>query len=303
SRQLDEQSLLKVGLRAEQTHLYKTDLLDGSIIEQRYLNWFPSFFLSREITEQTTLSLSYSKRLRRPSFNQLNDNIFKLNDFRFNLGNPNLTPEFRHRFELAANVRKHQFALFYNRVADAINGIYFLEGDVAFYQKFNSGSQTEYGLEYNRAADVTPWWFLRAVGRLFSRQFITDEGETTFQQTTVRLRLTNNFKLGERTRLEVRGTWYSPQSDAFFIREPLRELDAMLQRQLLNKKLVIRFHVRDLLGTLRFANRRPFETFATTSEVWPITRTYNLRLAYTFTSKQEVSTRKNRSRNEAGRRL
>lgn len=303
SRQLDEKSFLKVGLRAEQTQLSKTDLLDGSVIEQRYLNWFPSFFLSRKMTEQTILSLSYSKRLRRPSFNLLNDNVFKLNDFRFNLGNPNLTPEFRHRFELAAKVRKHQLALFYNRVTDAINGIYFLEGDVAFYQKFNSGSQTEYGLEYNRAADVTPWWFLRATGRLFSRQFITEEGETTFQQSTLKLRATNNFRLGKTTRLEVRATWYSAQADAFFIREPLRELDAMLQQQLLGKKLVVRFHVRDLLNTLRFANRRPFETFSTTNEVWPITRTYNLRLAYTISGNQEVSRRQNRSQNEARRRM
>ncbi len=303
SRQLNEKTFLKVGLRAEQTQLLKTDLLDGSVIEQRYSNWFPSFFFSRKMTEQTTISLSYSKRLRRPSFNLLNDNVFKLNDFRFNLGNPNLTPEFRHRFELAAKVRKHQFALFFNRVTDAINGIYFLEGDVAFYQKFNSGSQTEYGLEYNRAADVTPWWFLRATGRLFSRQFITEDGATTFQQSTLKLRATNNFKLGKTTRLEVRATWYSAQADAFFIREPLRELDAMLQQQLLGKKLAVRFHVRDLLNTLRFANRRPFDTFSTTNEVWPITRTYNLRLAYTITGNKEVSKRKNRSQNEARRRM
>ncbi|MEO0732749.1 MAG: outer membrane beta-barrel family protein [Bacteroidota bacterium] len=303
SRQLTEKTFLKVGLRAERTQLRKTDLTDQGVIEQDYVNWFPSFFLSRKLTAVTTLSLTYSKRLRRPPFSFLNDNVRKINDFRFELGNPDLAPEFRHRYELTATVGQHQFALFYHNTVDAINGIYFLEGEVAFYQRFNAGRQTQYGLEYNRAADVLPWWYLQARVQLFSRQFINEEGEQSFQQTTFRVRATNTFKLSDRTRLEVRGTYYGPQADAFYIRRPIYEFDAMVQRQFFAKQLTVRLHVRDLLRTLQFANERPFATFATTTERRPFTRTVDLRVTYRFSASEGVSNRRNRSQNGAARRI
>jgi len=147
------------------------------------------------------------------------------------------------------------------------------------------------------------WWNLRARVQLFSRQFIDANEQEIFQQTSLKTRATSTFQLAERTRLEVRGTYYSQQADAYFIRSPLIELDAMLQQQLLNKKLTVRLHIRDILQTLEFANERPFDTFRTTSN-WRIdTRTINLRLIYQFTAKEQVSTRKNRARNEALRRM
>lgn len=303
SKQLNEKDFFRAGLRAEQTDLVKTDLLDASIITQRYLNWFPSVFLSHKLSDKTTLSLAYSKRVRRPSFSDLNDNIWKLNDFRYQLGNPDLAPEFRHRYEVAAQVSKHQFALFYNKVADAINGIYFLEGEVAYYKKFNEGSQTEYGLEYSSTIDLFPWWSMRTSARLFSRQFIDAEDREIFKQATYKFRIWHNLKLSPSTRAEIRMSLYSPQADAYFIREPLREVDAMFQQQLLDKCFTIRLHVRDIFHTLVFGNRRPFDTFVTTSDYRPYTRTLNLRLAYNFAGKQQVSKRSNRSKNEALRRM
>jgi len=292
-----------LGLRAEQTILTKTDLLDASVINQRYLNLFPSVFLSKKITDNSTLSVAYTKRVRRPLFSDLNDNTWKQNDFRYELGNPDLAPEFRHRYEVAAQIKKHQFALFYNKVADAINGIYFLEGEVAYYKKFNEGSQTEYGLEYSSTIDVLPWWSMRTSARLFSRQFIDAQDQELFKQATAKFRIWHNIKVGTATRAEIRTTWYSPQADAYFIREPLREIDAMIQQQLIDKRFTIRLHVRDLFHTLVFANRRPFDTFVTTSDYRPFTRTFNLRLTYNFSGKQQVSNRNARSKNEARRRM
>ncbi|WP_169435047.1 TonB-dependent receptor domain-containing protein [Neolewinella persica] len=303
SKQLNEKDFFRMGLRAEQTHLTKTDLLDASVITQRYLNWFPSVFLSRKITDNTTLSVAYTKRVRRPSFSDLNDNVWKLNDFRYELGNPDLTPEFWHRYEVAAQVQKHQFALFYNKVADAINGIYFLEGEVAYYKKFNEGSQTEYGLEYSSTIDILPWWSMRTSARLFNRQFNDGEGQESFKQATSKFRIWHNLKLSATTRAEIRMSLYSPQADAYFIREPLREVDAMIQQQLLAKRFIIRLHIRDIFHTLIFANRRPFDTFVTTSDYRPFTRTFNLRLTYNFSGKQQVSNRNTQSKNETRQRM
>ncbi|MEL6143253.1 MAG: outer membrane beta-barrel family protein, partial [Bacteroidota bacterium] len=219
SNQLDERHFLKLGLRIEHTQLEKQDLLDASLIEQNYLNWFPSAFISRKLSDKNSLTLSYTKRIRRPPFAFLNDNIRKYNDFRYELGNPDLQPEYRHRYELGLQLNKDHFALFYSQTNDAINGIYYLEGEIAYYQKFNEGSQKQWGIEYNRTGRLTPWWDIQARGQLFRRRFTDANGQDIFHQTTLKVRVINTFKLNQTTSVEVFANYYSPQADAYFIRE------------------------------------------------------------------------------------
>lgn len=61
---------------------------------------FPSVFLSKKISENDELQLNYSRRIRRPSFWQLNPFIDINDPQNIQQGNPALRPEFRNSFEL-----------------------------------------------------------------------------------------------------------------------------------------------------------------------------------------------------------
>lgn len=88
------------GLRGEYS-VVKTELRQGDIPanERDYFNLFPSLFLNYELSEGNSLQVSYSRRVQRPRFWNLNP-FFTYSDPRnFYSGNPNLNPEFTDSYE------------------------------------------------------------------------------------------------------------------------------------------------------------------------------------------------------------
>ena len=90
---------IQAGLRAEYSDI-RTELEQTNEINPRdYFNLFPSVFVGYEINEKNTFQLSYSRRIRRPGFWELNP-FFTFSDAR-NIwgGNPDLDPEFTNSYE------------------------------------------------------------------------------------------------------------------------------------------------------------------------------------------------------------
>ncbi|MEM6699790.1 MAG: outer membrane beta-barrel family protein, partial [Bacteroidota bacterium] len=303
SQPLGEHYFVKAGIRLEHTTLERLDLFENDIVEQSYWTWVPNAYLSREFTNKTSLSLSYSQRISRPSFTELNNNVRKINDFRFELGNPDLQPEYIHRFELSYNQKKQTLATYYNITTDAINGIYFLEDQIAYYKRFNNGAQEQYGIEYNRFGNLNKWWYVRASAHLYRRKYINEAGEDSFEQNTARLRLYNNFKINSTTSIDLSGYYNSPTADAFFIAQEFYAVDFMLQKFFFDKKLNCRIYINDIFNTLVYANERPFETFKTTRSTKPRTQRITFWMTYNFSNQQKVNSRKAESKNEIRRRL
>ncbi len=303
NKKLGEKYFAEIGLRVEETDLSRLDLEDNSTIQQNYTNWFPSFFLSRDLPENRSISLSYSKRLRRPPFQFLNNNAIKINDFRYELGNPDLIPENVHNWELSFKEKKQSIDFFFQRTTEAINGIYFLEGQIAYYQKFNEGIQQQFGFTYNRFGNLTDWWYIKGLSSIYNRKFINEAGADSFEQMVVRLDISNNFKLNETTSIDLLARYISQDKDAYFIVDGRYALHLMLQKTFLKKQLNCRIYVNDLFNTLDFRSERPFDNFkATRHQKWR-SRNLRLRITYNFNGKNKVNKRKNKSNNEAHRRL
>lgn len=127
----------QVGLRVELSEL------DGSMIDSNLnfgykfpngfkdLNYalFPSFFLTKHISESEDIQFNYSKRIRRPRFWEVNPFIDIDDPLNISQGNPALKPEYTNSFELN----------YYKRFAE--NSGSFLG---VIYFKNNVGDVTEY---------------------------------------------------------------------------------------------------------------------------------------------------------------
>ena len=94
----------KVGLRYERTALnpFFSDA-PQQVSEPGYNTFVPSVYLSRKLNEDQTLKLSYSKRIGRPDYRELNPFINTTDPYNITTGNPYLQPEIGHRFELGWN--------------------------------------------------------------------------------------------------------------------------------------------------------------------------------------------------------
>ena len=91
----------QAGLRGEYS-LINTQLLQSEIPpnERTYFNIFPSGHVSYHFNETDAFQISYSRRIRRPRFFDLNP-FFTFSDSRnFFSGNPNLDPEYTDSYEI-----------------------------------------------------------------------------------------------------------------------------------------------------------------------------------------------------------
>jgi outer membrane receptor protein involved in Fe transport len=91
----------KIGGRYERTEInaYFSNALQQTNIPG-YNTFVPSVFLSRKIGENQSIRLSYSKRIERPDYHDLNPFINTSDPKNLSTGNPYLQPEIGNRYEL-----------------------------------------------------------------------------------------------------------------------------------------------------------------------------------------------------------
>ena len=122
--------------------------------EKDYFKLFPSAFISYTLPKNNEIQVNYTRRLRRPWGGQLNSfrNISDASNISF--GNPELTPEYSHSFEL--NYIKtwesgHTLSLsgYYRSTDDVIQRIRFLNtaDNVMYTTSENVARQQNSGLE------------------------------------------------------------------------------------------------------------------------------------------------------------
>ena len=92
----------KTGLRYERTEIssYFSNAQHQAQVPG-YNTFVPSLYLSKKFGESNTVKLSYSKRIERPDYRELNPFVNTNDPKNLSAGNPYLLPEIGHRIELA----------------------------------------------------------------------------------------------------------------------------------------------------------------------------------------------------------
>lgn len=88
---------LQAGLRCEHTYsrgaLSTLDASGDSLVERNYGNWFPSASISYKKNPLSQWTVSYSRRIQRPNYQNLNPFLYQRDELSFWQGNPFLIPQ------------------------------------------------------------------------------------------------------------------------------------------------------------------------------------------------------------------
>lgn len=90
----------KIGTRYERTEIDAFYSQAGNVKVPGYNTWVPSIFLSKKIGESQMVKLSFSKRIERPDYEDLNPFVNTSDPKNLSTGNPYLKPEIGYRYEL-----------------------------------------------------------------------------------------------------------------------------------------------------------------------------------------------------------
>ncbi|MCP2045827.1 TonB-dependent receptor domain-containing protein [Pontibacter sp. HSC-36F09] len=94
---------LKTGARLEETKLDANFKSSGTVATPDYFNLIPNITLSRKFKGTSTMRLSYTQRIERPSLYYLNPYVNQIDPLNISFGNPKLDPATNNVFNLAYN--------------------------------------------------------------------------------------------------------------------------------------------------------------------------------------------------------
>jgi len=110
----------RIGGRDELTQIRAFYADAQQTIHKRYNTFVPSIFLMKKIGETQTVKLSFTKRINRPDYGDLDPFINTSDPTSISMGNPNLKPEIWDRYEASyskslGNTGSLMFTLFYRQ--------------------------------------------------------------------------------------------------------------------------------------------------------------------------------------------
>ncbi len=89
---------LTAGLKAQNTRINGDLILTNTTLDRSFFNWLPSLRWGWELGSSKNLRFQYNTNIREPSIEQLQPIIDNTDPFNIYIGNPELRPEYRHRF-------------------------------------------------------------------------------------------------------------------------------------------------------------------------------------------------------------
>jgi iron complex outermembrane receptor protein len=246
---------LQAGLRAEQTNS-KGDSRDvnnvTTINKRNYLSWFPSVFINQELSDKHTLGINYSRRIDRPSYDDLNSFQQILNAYTYQQGNPNLKPQYTNSYELSYTYnKKYNATLGYSLTTDVMVEVPEQLGVNTYITRDNLAEQINYSLNINAPFTITKWWSMNNNITGFYLGFKTNSTKLTLNngQFAGNGNSINTFILSKTVKMEGTFNYQSPLTYGLFQIRSQYSFDAGISRSFAEKKATLKFSVSDVFNT------------------------------------------------------
>jgi iron complex outermembrane receptor protein len=248
---------VQAGLRAEQTNS-KGDSRDvdnvTTINERHYLSWFPSVFVNHELSDNHSLGINYSRRIDRPSYDDLNSFVQILNAYTYQQGNPNLRPQFTNSYELSYTLKKkYNATLGYSLTTDVMVEFPKQLDDqkVTFITRENLAEQINYSLNINAPFTITKWWSMNNNVTGFYLGFKSPQTELNLNngQYAANGNSINTFVLSKTVKMEGTFNYQSPLTYGLFQIRSQYSFDAGISKSFAQKKANLKFSVSDVFNT------------------------------------------------------
>ncbi|MCC6462660.1 MAG: TonB-dependent receptor [Saprospiraceae bacterium] len=258
---------VQAGLRVENTD-YTGDLIantpqDGEKVENNYTELFPSAALTYKFSEKIGLNATYSRRIDRPSYQDLNPFEFKLDELTYQKGNPMLRPQFTNSFELSPTYQGQPvLSLGYSHTKDLFTQVLDTTNVRAtFITNENIADQRNYTLTLNVPTPIAKWWegFFSLTGYHtdFSASF--RDGYTAEQAfTAFNLYGEQTLRLPKGFSIQLSG-WYNSRAFWGTMRSTAQgAMDLGIQKKVFQDKGEIRLRFGDILQTAGWGGENLF---------------------------------------------
>lgn len=247
---------IQLGLRTEYTESKGNSITKNEIVDRKYVELFPSVSLSQKLGKDHQLGLSYSRRIDRPGYDNLNPFVNFLDEYTYQKGNPFLNPQFTNSFDLSHTYKGGiTSTLNYSYTKDVMTFV--TEQDDATQKTYatqrNLDEQQVIGINIYAPVPVAKWWNINNNLHVFNMRFKSKSagGDLNSGQTAVTYNMDHSFTIDKSFTAEASVQYQSPMQYGIFKIESQTVFNAGLRKSFMNNKANLRFSMNDVFNTRR----------------------------------------------------
>jgi iron complex outermembrane recepter protein len=254
----------QLGLRMEHTNSEGDLVKDPSIpkkdednVLRSYTGLFPSAALTYTINDKNVLNFTYSRRLDRPNYRDLNPFEWRLDELTFRKGNPFLKPSYNNNVEMSYTfLQAATLTASYSKSIDQVSDI--IERDpnvpnVSYIMYRNIANREQYNIGLNTPLPINKWWTGYMSLSVYQTFFNATFPEYSFDtKTPIAFNgyAENSFKINDKHAFEISG-WFNSASvwGGTFLTKPQGSLDLAYRLKFADDKANLKIGFTDILMT------------------------------------------------------
>lgn len=275
------------GVRAEWTDVKTTLEKTGKVNPRNYVNLFPSAHVTFDLPKENALQLSYSRRVRRPFYNDLSPFMTFSDSRNFFSGNPDLDPEFSNVFEIGHikyfDNGSFSSSLYYRDTKGRIDRIRTVDNEGnSSTRPENLLSEQAWGTEFTSMWSPFTWWKLDFNFNFFHADIDGSNIVKSYKATTYSwfARQTSRFSFKKNFDIQLRGNYEAPQKTAQGRRKALYYVDYSMSKDVFKGNGTLNFTVLDIFNSRRSRTITIGENFYSNGNFQQRRRQVNLTLNY-----------------------
>jgi len=275
------------GLRLENTISKGHQVKNDSSFTRNYTNLFPNAGIGYSVNDKNQVNVSYSRRVARPDYEDLNPFIYFIDSLTYGQGNPYLQPQFTHNFELSHTYNKFlTTTINYTQTNDIITQILKQDAEkkTTYQTTENLSSMKQFGVSVTANVPVRKWWNINLYTNVFNNHYkgIYGADPIDVQVTSLMGNMTNSFTMSKGWSAEVSGWFRSKGAEGLLIAGNMGAINSAISKQILKKKGTIKVGVNDILNTQQFHGYAKYSVVDVKVDTYRTSRQFNLNFIYRF---------------------
>jgi len=307
-----------LGLRWEDSKITINQLTASDFNTKKYNNFFPSAFFTYEVSDKSSISLNYSKRISRPRGRFINPFSNLSSAINIFMGNPNLDPSLTDAFDLGYLKRWNKVTLstsaYINKTSDSFQFVRRASGEfvtqvingqnvetpVILSTPVNLGRETRFGFEFTLNYNPFKWWKLNSNFNFFRNKTegdytytIVENNETVVINESLNntanswfTRLTSKVTLPYKIDWQTNFTYNGPQNTAQGKNKGVASANLGFSKDILKDKATVSLNVQDLFNSRKRISETYLENLNSYSEMQWRERQITLSFTYRFNKKK-----------------
>ncbi len=284
---------INVGLRWEML-LRDANINKQSIVNKITYDFSPNISVGKDLNDKLNLKAWASRKLKRPSFQQLNPAITYIDSLSIMQGNPNLKKEVINLYSLKLSFMKFaSLSMYYKYVSDAM--IWFVEGlphntNISRGMQINIPKQNIWGMDAVLPYQNKYLTFYLATGWQFMKN--KSKNYKHLEQFSWYLKSGLDVNLPYGIKANITGLYFSDGINGIWYYDNAYQVDAQVQKHFLNKRLSVSLSANDIFRSNKIHSRLNISNNITDYTYYKDNQFISLRISYTLNSNKNKSFKK-----------